>query len=137
MEYDWIQFYPDGAVVHVEVFVDKLIDYHTKYPNEFSERVIDVVAQVTSMCEERNVSQVCVANLEGVNFYKVNLISLSKLIWKLYKCSNECAFVQSCEISNSGPIFNSIFNALGPFLPPKMVKLISSPYEQKAQEYDE
>lgn len=137
MEYDWIQFYPDGAVVHVEVFVDKLIDYHIKYPNEFAERVIDVVAQVTRMCEERNLSQVCVANLEGVNFYKINLISLSKLIWKLYKCSKECEFVQSCEISNSGPIFNSIFNALSPFLPLKMITLISSPDYQETQEYDE
>ena len=137
MEYDWIQFYPDGAVVHVEVFVDKLIEYHIKYSNEFSERVINVVAQVTRMCEERNLSQMCVANLEGVNFYKINLISLSKLIWKLYKCSKECQFVQSCEISNSGPIFSSIFNALGPFLPVKMVELISSPNEQQAQKYDE
>jgi hypothetical protein len=137
MEYNWIQFYPEDGVVHVEVFVDKLIDYHIKYPNEFSERVIDVVAQVTCLCEERGVTQVCVANLEGVNFYKINVISLSKLIWKLYKCSKECAFVQSCEISNSGPIFNSIFNALGPFLPVKMVALISSPNEQEAQEYDE
>jgi hypothetical protein len=137
MEYDWIKFYPDEGVVHVEVFVGKLINYHIKYPNDFSERVLEIVERVTRMCEERGVTQVCVANLEGVNFYKINLISLSKLVWKLYKCSKECAFVQSCEISNSGPIFNSIFNSLRPFLPLKMVNLISSPNDQQAQEYCE
>ena len=128
---DWITFHPDGQILYVEVFVDKLVDLHVKHSDTFEERVIEVVESVTRMCEEKGFRQVATANLDGVNFYKMNLISLSKLVWKLYRCSKECSFVQSCHISNSGPIFNCIFSKLKPILPSNMINLIETQYENK------
>lgn len=134
MNHDWITFHPESDILYVEVFVDKLVDYHSKNSEIFTERVIEVVESVTRLCEERGLKQVATANLEGVNFYKINLISLSKLVWKLYTSSKECSFVKSCKISNSGPIFNCILKSLRPILPSNMVSLIDGPDTQNENE---
>ena len=124
---DWLLFEPSEDVLYVNILVGRLLELQ---PNSlegtdaFCNELYPILDKIQQLCIDKNLKQVCKADLTGIQVQKIKPISLMRMIWNVYEYTKSNVMLTGCEISGSSPFFNTLFEATRGFLPPFMRGMI-------------
>lgn len=139
---DWLRFEPDkeAGQLHIEILIGRLIELQPRTneaTDEFCHDLYPVLDQLTQLCLEHNLVQVCSVNMEGIQVKKIRPLIMVRLIWNIYEHTKNCILLQKCELSGGSPFFTTLVEAVKNLLPPFMRNMITLSPTQPAGEPDE
>ena len=124
---DWLLFEPTETTLHVTILVGQLnglLPGTIEETDAFCQGLYPVLDKIQTICIDRNLKQVCTANLEGFNTTELKPIAMMRVIWNVYEHTKDHVMLTGCDISGSNPFFTSLFGAVKGFLPPFMRNII-------------
>lgn len=126
----WLRFQPDleAKVLYVEILIGELIELQpntTEDTDEFCQRFYPVLDQIQALCLQRDLKQVCSADLTDVNVRNIKPMTMMRIIWNVYDHTKNCILLQNCQVRGGGVFFNTLVEAVRGFLPPFMRNLIT------------
>jgi hypothetical protein len=124
---DWLRFEPGDGVLYVNILVGRLIELQPNSlegTDEFCKEFFPVLDKIQEICIEKNLRQICTANLEGINITSISPIPLMRMIWNVYDHTKDHIMLSGCDISGSNPFFTALFDSVKGFLPPFMRGMI-------------
>jgi len=137
---DWLRFEPDkeAGQLHIEILIGRLIELQPRTneaTDEFCQDLYPVLDQLTQLCLDHNLVQVCSVNMEGIQVKKIRPLIMVRLIWNIYEHTKNCILLQKCELSGGSPFFTTLVEAVKNLLPPFMRNMITlNPTSQNIEE---
>jgi len=125
---DWLRFDVTDEFLYVHILVGKLVELQpatTEGTDEFCNELYPVLDKIQDICIEKNITQICKADISNVDVTKIRPISLLKIIWNVYEYTKNNIMLSECNVSGSSPFFVTLFEATRGFLPPFMRKIVS------------
>jgi len=124
---DWLLFEPTETTLHVTILVGQLnglLPGTIEETDAFCQSLYPVLDKIQTICIDRNLKQVCTANLEGFNTTELKPIAMMRVIWNVYEHTKNNILVERCEAIGGGEFFNTLVRAVKGFLPPFMRGII-------------
>jgi hypothetical protein len=127
---NFLKFYPDGKYLYVEVLAK---EYMKSQPetlegaNKIAAQVRPIVADLERFCIAKNLKEITVVNLEGVNLANVKPEYTMKLITMLHTERPDFKHLERIEIKNANAQFEMLYSVLKVGLPApirRIVKLV-------------
>jgi hypothetical protein len=127
---NFLKFYPDGKYLYVEVLAK---EYMKSQPetlegaNKIAAQVRPIVTDLERFCVAKNLKEITVVNLEGVNLANVKPEYTMKLITMLHTERPDFKHLERIEIKNANAQFEMLYSVLKVGLPApirRIVKLI-------------
>ena len=125
---DWLMFEPVDDILYVNILVGRLLELQPNSlegTDEFCKDFYPVLDKIQEICIEKNLRQVCSANLEGIHMSQISPIPLMRMIWNVYDHTKDHIMLSGCDISGSNPFFTALFDSVKGFLPPFMRGMIT------------
>lgn len=127
---DWLRFEPDkeAGQLHIEILIGRLIELQPRTnedTDEFCQDLYPVLDQLTQLCLDHNLVQICSVNMEGIQVNKIRPLIMVRLIWNIYEHTKNCILLQKCELSGGSPFFTTLVEAVKNLLPPFMRNMIT------------
>jgi hypothetical protein len=126
----WLSFHPDeeAKILYVDILVGRLVELQpttTEATDEFCQELYPVLDQIQGLCLDRDLKQVCSADLSGVRARNIKPLTMMRIIWNVYEHTKNCILLQKCEIQGGGSFFTTLVEAVRGFLPPFMRGMIT------------
>jgi len=127
---NFLKFYPDGKYLYVEVLAK---EYMKSQPetlegaNKIAAQVRPIVSDLERFCVAKNLKEITVVNLEGVNLANVKPEYTMKLITMLHTERPDFKHLERIEIKNANAQFEMLYSVLKVGLPApirRIVKLV-------------
>jgi len=127
---NFLKFYPDGKYLYVEVLAK---EYMKSQPetlegaNKIAAQVRPIVSDLERFCVAKNLKEITVVNLEGVNLANVKPEYTMKLITMLHTERPDFKHLERIEIKNANAQFEILYSVLKVGLPApirRIVKLV-------------
>jgi len=127
---NFLRFYPDGKYLYVEVLAK---EYMKSQPetlegaNKIAALVRPIVTDLERFCVAKNLKEITVVNLEGVNLANVKPEYTMKLITMLHTERPDFKHLERIEIKNANAQFEILYSVLKMGLPApirRIVKLV-------------
>ena len=127
---NFLKFYPDGKYLYVEVLAK---EYMKSQPetlegaNKIAAQVRPIVTDLERFCVAKNLKEITVVNLEGVNLANVKPEYTMKLITMLHTERPDFKHLERIEIKNANAQFEMLYSVLKVGLPApirRIVKLV-------------
>ena len=127
---NFLRFYPDGKYLYVEVLAK---EYMKSQPetlegaNKIASLVRPIVTDLERFCVAKNLKEITVVNLEGVNLANVKPEYTMKLITMLHTERPDFKHLERIEIKNANTQFEMLYSVLKMGLPApirRIVKLV-------------
>ena len=125
---DWLRFEPADDVLYVHILVGRLIELQPgsiEETDEFCKELYPVLDKIQEICIEKNLKQVCSADLSGVRVASMNPISMMRIIWNVYDYTKDRLMLAGMHASGTDPFFKTLVDSVRGFLPPFMRSMIS------------
>jgi hypothetical protein len=124
---DWLLFEPSNTILRVTIVVERL---NTLLPSTmedtdvFCQDLYPILDKIQAICVDRNLKQVCTANLEGFSTTELKPVAMMRVIWNVYEHTKNNVLIERCEAVGGGEFFNTLVSAVKGFLPPFMRGII-------------
>jgi len=125
---EWLRFDPTDDTLFVHILVGKLFDVQPDTVDgieEFCQELYPVLDKIYEVCIEKNLKQVCVADLTGIDMTKIKPILIIKLIWNVYENTKDKILMTGIETQGVDPMVKALVESLKGFLPQFMQGMIS------------
>ncbi len=124
---DFLRFYPDGKYLYVEVLAKEYMKAQPETlegANKILGQVRPIVADLERFCIAKNLKEITVVNLEGVNLANVKPEYTMKLITMLHTERPDFKHLERIEIKNANIQFEIMYSALKVGLPAPIRRII-------------
>jgi len=127
---DFLRFYPDGKYLYVEVLAKEYMKQQPETQEGATKilgQIRPVVGELERFCIAKNLKEITVVNLEGVNLANVKPEYTMKLITMLHTERPDFKHLERIEIKNANLQFEMLYGALKMGLPApirRIVKLV-------------
>jgi len=127
---NFLKFYPDGKYLYVEVLAKEYMKSQPETQegaNKIAAQVRPIVADLERFCIAKNLKEITVVNLEGVNLANVKPEYTMKLITMLHTERPDFKHLERIEIKNANAQFEMLYSVLKVGLPApirRIVKLV-------------
>lgn len=127
---DFLKFYPDGKFLYVEILAKEYMKSQPETQegtNKIISQIRPIVADLERFCIAKNLKEITVVNLEGVNLANVKPEYTMKLITMLHTERPDFKHLERIEIKNANAQFEILYGVLKMGLPApirRIVKLI-------------
>jgi hypothetical protein len=124
---NFLKFYPDGKYLYVEVLAK---EYMKSQPetlegaNKIAAQVRPIVADLERFCLAKNLKEITVVNLEGVNLANVKPEYTMKLITMLHTERPDFKHLERIEIKNANAQFEMLYSVLKVGLPAPIRRIV-------------
>jgi hypothetical protein len=124
---NFLKFYPDGKYLYVEVLAK---EYMKSQPetlegaNKIAAQVRPIVADLERFCIAKNLKEITVVNLEGVNLANVKPEYTMKLITMLHTERPDFKHLERIEIKNANAQFEMLYSVLKVGLPAPIRRIV-------------
>ena len=124
---NFLKFYPDGKYLYVEVLAK---EYMKSQPetldgaNKIAAQVRPIVADLERFCIAKNLKEITVVNLEGVNLANVMPEYTMTLITMLHTERPDFKHLERIEIKNANAQFEMLYSVLKVGLPAPIRRIV-------------
>jgi hypothetical protein len=130
MSVSWLRFQPDkdAKILYIDILVGKLIELQpdtTEAADTLCQDLYPVLDQLTQVCLDHGLHQVCSADLSDVRVRDIKPLIMMRIIWNVYEHTKKCILLQNCRVSGGGEFFNTLVKAVRGLLPPFMRNMIT------------
>jgi hypothetical protein len=127
---NFLRFYPDGKYLYVEVLAKEYMKSQPETQegaNKIAAQIRPIVSDLERFCIAKNLKEITVVNLEGVNLANVKPEYTMKLITMLHTERPDFKHLERIEIKNANTQFEMLYSVLKVGLPApirRIVKLV-------------
>ena len=124
---NFLKFYPDGKYLYVEILAK---EYMKSQPetlegaNNIAAQVRPIVSDLARFCVAKNLKEITIINLEGVNLANVKPEYTLKLITMLHTERPDFKHLERIEIKNANAQFEMLYSVLKVGLPAPVRRII-------------
>ena len=124
---NFLKFYPDGKYLYVEVIAKEYMKSQPETQegaNKIAEMVRPIVKDLERFCIAKNLKEITVGNLEGVNLANVKPEYTMKLITMLHTERPDFKHLERIEIKNANAQFEMLYGVLKVGLPAPIRRIV-------------
>ena len=124
---NFLRFYPDGKYLYVEILAKEYMKSQPETQegaNKIASQVRPIVTDLERFCVAKNLKEITVVNLEGVNLANVKPEYTMKLITMLHTERPDFKHLERIEIKNANAQFEMLYSVLKVGLPAPIRRII-------------
>jgi len=124
---NFLRFYPDGKYLYVEILAKEYMKSQPETQegaNKIASQVRPIVTDLERFCVAKNLKEITVVNLEGVNLANVKPEYTMKLITMLHTERPDFKHLERIEIKNANAQFEILYSVLKVGLPAPIRRIV-------------
>ena len=124
---NFLRFYPDGKYLYVEILAKEYMKSQPETQegaNKIASQVRPIDTDLERFCVAKNLKEITVVNLEGVNLANVKPEYTMKLITMLHTERPDFKHLERIEIKNANAQFEILYSVLKVGLPAPIRRIV-------------
>lgn len=119
----WLQFRPDtGArTLYITMSLNEFIAVQPssiEEADELCKKLYPILDDINRLCISHDLSQECEIDIEGVDITKLNIVTITRVIWNVHEYTRDCKLLKKCKVEGMDAFARSLANVVRELLPP-------------------